>query len=181
MLRLVGGRPPADRPIPRSDQPSVKLLAFLPLLGTLRRSWSCFDRLPPYLVTGVAGSGLVHLAALAVVALTFGAHPPLRFHPPAPGTASIKLVASMEAAPATVEDGPMVEILSEPCPVEVPPREAAATPIDGSMETLPCDRSRRRASCQPACWLRFRCAISRSRCGGRPPRNGDGSRHGTDA
>ena len=79
----------------------------------------------------------MHLAALAVVALTFGAYSPLRFHPPAPGTASIKLVASIEAAPATVEDGPMVEILSEPCPVEVPPREAAATPIDGSMADAP--------------------------------------------
>jgi protein TonB len=94
----------------------VDILTSLPSPTALRRSWGHFGNLPPHLVVGIAGSGLVHVAAVVLVSIAFSAFASLQVYPPAPGVASIQLVASFEAAMDVAEpvDVSAVEIVMQP-------------------------------------------------------------------
>lgn len=118
--------------MPGANEPHVDISALPSSATLLRRAWSHWGNLlPPHLVAGVTGSGLVHGAVTAAVlaAMAFSVFSPWYLPTPKPGVSSIALVASFEAAPdeADAADLPVVEIsLLEPPIPEV--TEAALAP-----------------------------------------------------
>jgi protein TonB len=105
-----------------------------PSATVLRRAWSRWGNLlPPHLVAGVTGSGLVHgtVTAAVLAAMVFSVFSPWHVPSPKPGVSSIALVASFEAAPdeADAADLPVVEIslLEPPIPEMAEAASALAT------------------------------------------------------
>ncbi len=128
----VRSEEPHARPAPGSSTPTVEIFTAPPSLTALRRSWSHFGNLPPNLVFGIVGSGLVHVTAVVLATIAFSAFSSLRVYPPTPGVASIQLVASFEAAPNASEAGdlPAVEIVMERQVTETPATTALAETLD---------------------------------------------------